>query len=321
VKEFASALLVGLVRQELGRRGPEPRLPQGAIHQAVVPLASKRDLLARVAAEHGLVPLMKVGRGISRLPPDPVLDALTRAIDPHDALARWQRLERFLHSRHRLQTEDVGERHLLIRHVGPEGEPPSQGEDALILGVLAELCRHIGTRGLAVAMVEPSGAAHPVLTQDRFAEPPPLGPGGTGLWRLEWDAVEPRRCESSTPALCASGDPRLGPKAVAARVSATVSGDLGRAWTLADLARRMAMSERTLQRRLSEAGGAFADLIRAIRVEAAGRLLIDTTHSLGKVGFVCGFSDQAHFTRLFKRQTAMTPAAYRRAFALLEGVR
>jgi AraC-like DNA-binding protein len=34
------------------------------------------------------------------------------------------------------------------------------------------------------------------------------------------------------------------------------------------------------------------------------------------VGFACGYADQPHFTRDFKRRTAMTPAAYRSAFAV-----
>jgi AraC-like DNA-binding protein len=264
---------------------------------------------------------MMVGRGLSRLPTDPALEALVRASGPHDLLARWQRLERFLHSRHRLVAEESSERRYLIRHVGPETEPPSPGEDALILGVLAELCRNIGTLGLAVEMVEANGAAHPVVAEDRFAEPPPLGLGGTGLWRFAWATVERRTRKDAECLMSLLGDAWPEPRAVAARVSATVSGDLGRAWSLADLARHFAMSERTLQRQLSKAGATLADLIRAARVEAAGRFLIDTPHSLGKVGFACGFSDQAHFTKLFKRQTAMTPAAYRRAFTSLESVR
>jgi AraC-like DNA-binding protein len=34
-----------------------------------------------------------------------------------------------------------------------------------------------------------------------------------------------------------------------------------------------------------------------------------------QVGYVCGFADQAHFTRQFKRHTAMTPGLYRSEFA------
>ena len=37
--------------------------------------------------------------------------------------------------------------------------------------------------------------------------------------------------------------------------------------------------------------------------------------STAEVGYMCGFADQAHFTRQFKRHTAMTPALYRSEFA------
>ncbi len=34
-----------------------------------------------------------------------------------------------------------------------------------------------------------------------------------------------------------------------------------------------------------------------------------------EVAYLCGFADQAHFTRQFKQHTAMTPGLYRDAFA------
>lgn len=313
MKEFASALLVGMVRSELARRGIDPAVPPIPLAEGKVPLALKRDLLARVAAQHGLLPLMEVGRGISRLPPDPAVTALARAADPHDAFARWQRLERFVHSRHRIAIEDAGGRHLVIRHVGPNGaEPPMPGEDALILGVTAELCRFVGAVDLRITMLARDGTGHVILEGGWFAEPDKHDVGDTGLWRFEWKDIQPTS-RVSVPA--ASPNDRTGPPDMAAIVTATLSEDLGRKWSLGALARLLALSERTLQRRLTAAGASLPALVRAARVRAAGDLLIDSNHSVASIGFACGFTDQPHFTRLFRRQTAMTPAAYRRAFA------
>lgn len=313
MEEFASALLVGLVRSELARRGIDPAVPPVPIAEAKVPLALKRVLLSRVAATHGLVPLMEVGRGLSRLPPDPVIAALTRATDPHDALARWQRLEGFLHSRHRIVIEEAGNLHAVLRHAGPEGAtPPQQGEDALILGVMAELCRVVGAADLHISMIAPGGTECEVFDGDHFAEPPSLGAGETGLWRFVWTGVEPPSGDH-TPEVPPCN--RAEPSQVAAMVAGAVSADLGRAWSLPALAQMLALSERTLQRRLADAGANLSALVRSARVQAAGRLLIGTNHSLARIGFACGFADQPHFTNLFRRHTAMTPAAYRRAFA------
>ncbi len=301
-----------MLRSELARRGLEAAsAPEPAVSEATVSLVTKRVVLARVAAAHGLVPLMEVGRGLSRLPPGPVVTALADAVDPHDAVARWRRLERFLHSRHHLVVEEAGEQHLVVRHAGPGGAaPPEPAEDALVLGVVAELCRHSGAGDLRVVVIAPSGAEHLALAGDRFSDLPVLGPGGTGRWRLTWTDLEPAARGDGLPA-----DGGVACPGVAATVTAVVSDDLGRTWSLRALARQLATSERTLQRRLAGAGTTVPALVRSARVTAAGRLLVETDHDLATVGFACGFPDQPHFTRLFKRQTAMTPGAYRRAFA------
>jgi AraC-like DNA-binding protein len=286
---FASALLVGMVRQQLARDGHAWTSHARPWRGALISLDAKRDVLARVTAEHGLSALLRAGRGLSQLPPDPTLDVLLRAIDPHDLLARWQRLERFLHSRHRLVLVSAGEQHLVVRHVGPDGEPPTAPEDALILGVLVELCRHIGTQGLAVDGIGPDGLPCPVLREGDFLLPAGLDLVLSERWRFSWTGVE--ASSGVRGPVVADFDVLPAPaREVTARLTDLVEGDLGRSWTLAPLARGLGLSERTLQRRLGEAGATLADLIRTVRVDAAARMLVDSTHSLGKIGFACGFS-------------------------------
>jgi AraC-like DNA-binding protein len=36
---------------------------------------------------------------------------------------------------------------------------------------------------------------------------------------------------------------------------------------------------------------------------------------MSEIGYLCGFSDQAHFTREMKGMTAITPAQYREQFS------
>jgi AraC-like DNA-binding protein len=48
-----------------------------------------------------------------------------------------------------------------------------------------------------------------------------------------------------------------------------------------------------------------------VQVRHACALLAGSDEPLPAVGFVCGFSDQAHFTREFRRRVNLTPGAYR----------
>ncbi len=305
MQSFASALLVGLIRSELAAQGirvdGEPPLPG----RATTPLGPKRALLEAVAARHGLLPLLRIGKGIERLPADPVLGALLAARGPADAVARWQRLDRFLHSRHRVLTVGTAPHRLVLRHAGPPGEaPPTPGEDALVLGLLAALAQLSGATGLSAAFVSEKRDV-PVLGPGGWVEPPHLL--DTGLWALAWEEALP----APPPVSAAPSNAGM-----AAQARALIAADLGRAWSPLDLAAALGVSPRTLQRRLTAAGTSLRDLTAAARVEAAAAMLAQTARSLGAIGFACGFADQPHLTRVFRQRTGLTPAAWRRAFGI-----
>ncbi len=83
--------------------------------------------------------------------------------------------------------------------------------------------------------------------------------------------------------------------------------------TLRQIARRLHMSERSLQRRLDEEGTRFADLVDEVRRELALRYITDDRLALGEVAYLLGFAEPSPFHRAFKRWTGTTPAAARRA--------
>jgi AraC-like DNA-binding protein len=57
------------------------------------------------------------------------------------------------------------------------------------------------------------------------------------------------------------------------------------------------------------------------RIEMAQRLMLATNESLSEIALNCGMSDQAHFTRAFRRIVSETPNRWRqsRRTALMEG--
>ena len=55
----------------------------------------------------------------------------------------------------------------------------------------------------------------------------------------------------------------------------------------------------------------IGEYVQRLRVERASVLLIDVEMPLADIAYECGFSDQSHFSRVFKRRTGFTPGAYR----------
>ncbi len=78
------------------------------------------------------------------------------------------------------------------------------------------------------------------------------------------------------------------------------------------VARQLAMSERTLQRRLAERGLGFKQLVELTRRELAVRYVADAGTELTEVAFLLGYSELSAFDRAFRRWTGLSPLEYRR---------
>jgi AraC-like DNA-binding protein len=79
------------------------------------------------------------------------------------------------------------------------------------------------------------------------------------------------------------------------------------------VARDLAMSSRTLQRRLSSAGLSYQELLDAVRRETAERHIAEARLSVSEIAYLVGYSEPAAFHRAFKRWTGVTPQAFRSA--------
>ncbi|MBU8897422.1 AraC family transcriptional regulator [Corallococcus sp. M34] len=82
--------------------------------------------------------------------------------------------------------------------------------------------------------------------------------------------------------------------------------------SLGSVATRLALSERTLRRRLQDEGTQFQQLVEEVREALARRYLGEARLSVGEVAFLLGFSEPSAFHRAFKRWTGETPVSFRR---------
>lgn len=84
---------------------------------------------------------------------------------------------------------------------------------------------------------------------------------------------------------------------------------------LGNVARKLGMSSRTLQRRLREAGTSHQLLLEEVRRDLGLRYVRDPSLGVAEVAFLLGFSEVSNFYRAFRRWTGSTPIEYRAAAA------
>ncbi len=73
--------------------------------------------------------------------------------------------------------------------------------------------------------------------------------------------------------------------------------DLSRTWTLNEVAKRLCMSARSLQRALASEDAKFSEVLDCIRTNEARRLLERSKLSVTEIGYLGGFADSSHFNR------------------------
>ncbi|HET8934894.1 MAG TPA: AraC family transcriptional regulator [Polyangiales bacterium] len=81
--------------------------------------------------------------------------------------------------------------------------------------------------------------------------------------------------------------------------------------TAKQIARKVAMSERSLARHLQEEGTTFSALLEDLRRRMALRYVRHSELSFSEITFLLGFSQAAAFYRAFRRWTGQTPLEYR----------
>ncbi|HMJ12928.1 MAG TPA: AraC family transcriptional regulator [Polyangiaceae bacterium] len=90
-----------------------------------------------------------------------------------------------------------------------------------------------------------------------------------------------------------------------------VSKANGRRPEMAEVAKSLGMSARSLRRRLNDEGISYAQACDEALAQVAKSVLSDPRQSIIGAAFALGFADAATFHRAFKRWTGITPKQYR----------
>jgi AraC-like DNA-binding protein len=80
---------------------------------------------------------------------------------------------------------------------------------------------------------------------------------------------------------------------------------------ITEAASALGLSERTLQRKLGDAGTTFQDELAEARLRAARRMLLETDAPLTQIAYDVGCASLQHFSALFRKRLRESPSAFR----------
>jgi len=103
----------------------------------------------------------------------------------------------------------------------------------------------------------------------------------------------------------------------ARRIKAEIEARCGESLKVSELAASLNLSTSHFSRAFKISFGECAgDYLRARRVERAQQLMLEGRLGLAEIALQCGFSDQAHFSRVFSATIGMPPHRWRRTLAI-----
>jgi AraC-like DNA-binding protein len=94
-----------------------------------------------------------------------------------------------------------------------------------------------------------------------------------------------------------------------------------RSYSLAQMARRMSVSARSLQRFLAEFGLTYSRIVDDLRQQWAQDMLADSALPISEIALELGYTDSANFSRAFKRGVGQCPRSFRQASAARKAAR
>jgi len=238
--------------------------------------------------------------------------------DGIDRLARYGRLlsDRVATRTHRHEQSVL----FLVHDTASTPLCPARAEFALAVALkLARDCTGANITPLRVGFTHPAPddtSEHRRFFRGRVH----FGAGSSSMSLSAADAVRPMRdADAALAGIIRSRlDNALGVRdrssggTMAARVRRLLVEHLGQtAMTLDEVAAALAVSRRTLTRRLAEEGASFRQVLDQVRSDFARALLRDRSLSIGDIAFFLQYSEPAAFHRSFRRWTGRTPQAFR----------
>jgi AraC-like DNA-binding protein len=144
-----------------------------------------------------------------------------------------------------------------------------------------------------------NGASNRIVFSAADAQQPFLSPN-SAMWSIFEPELQKRMADITNA------------DQTSARVRACLNEMLASGQTsIDDVAARLSMSSRTLQRRLDDEGTSFQQILSQLRREMAHHYLLNSDYSARQIAFLLGYEEKGSFFRAFRDWTGQTPEAFR----------
>ncbi|HEY2772835.1 MAG TPA: AraC family transcriptional regulator [Candidatus Binatia bacterium] len=235
-----------------------------------------------------------------------------------EAVERIIRYRRVLGDIMQLRLEDHGERSRFIIDVSAPRVVPFEAVDAFVCVLVRQARQPHGAydlRPLSISLERPE--PQDSSAWERALRAPVMFAQASSF--VEYATADlDRRVPSANAELARQNDEvvvrylaRLDHGALLARTRAAVLESLpSGAPTRQQVAKRLAMSPRTLQRLLAGESTSFSDVVAEIRLALAKSYLEEGRLPVTEIAFVLGFADTSAFSRAFRRWTGKPPSEF-----------
>lgn len=240
------------------------------------------------------------------------------AKDFRDGLNRLARFKRLCTPEELHVTERGGEAFVSFAWIHAVGPEPDVAVDVTFAAIL-ELGRRGTGRHIVPLRVDMTRAGPTIRAhKEYFGAPITFGaPKNQLVLRADdldrpFAGHNPELLAILTPALLASLDEIDAQSSLPEQVKIVLKRRLASGKPeLSDVANVLGMSERTLQRRISESGTSFRLLLEASRRELGREMLASGANATDEIAYLLGYQDTSSFYRAFHEWEGVTPARWR----------
>ncbi len=270
----------------------------------------QNELFDKTLREFGARALLSAAGALASERQSPIQYILLNVDTPRQCIEKLIRLKQFLHSFAKMDVLRESSNSITVNHYFREGSP-QPGEDLYTFGAVQLLL--IGAGCLALQSRWVAVSHRDLLRYDEVAAHDPKFSTET-VWEFQWESFRPNRTyvEGLDDVLMQGLPPLPEGEDLSSRLRALVAGNLDRKWPIVEAAERLFLSPRSLQRKLREENSSFSRILSSLRLTQAKHMLAETDYSITEIGFSLGFSDTAHFSRVFKQETGRKPSEFRR---------